>query len=127
MEKRRAKYGPNQLTPPKQKSIFVIFCTHVFSPFNMVLWVAATLAFIVFGLDSSTVDFVSLSAFFPFSSHLFCVKVVIGGILVVVIFVTGSFAFFQDVKSAKVMEGLKNSKWKFYILLLIFSPLVSRT
>jgi len=59
--------------------------------FSLLLWLAAALCFFAYGLDSSIDDYLYL-----------------GVVLAAVTLATGLFSFYQEYKSAAIMEGFKN-------------------
>ena len=67
------RYGPNVITPPKQRSEIVKFLLHLFAGFSALLWIGAILCFISYTIQearSSNVpeDYVSwLKISFPHS------------------------------------------------------------
>jgi ABC-type branched-subunit amino acid transport system ATPase component len=83
--------GPNMLTPPKQTPWWVKLLKQLVGGFQLMLVGAAILCWIVANL-SDPVD--SQTNF-------------LGYVLVAVVVFTGVFAFFQEAKSDKVMEGFK--------------------
>lgn len=46
--------GPNALTPPKKKSLWMLYLLHFTQLFNVLLIVSGVLSFILFAIDSST-------------------------------------------------------------------------
>jgi len=90
-----AKYGPNQLTPPKQTSEWVKFAAQLFGGFSLLLWIGAILCFVAYSIQAFTSDDAKLNDLY------------LGIVLAVVVFVTGAFAYFQERKSSKIMESFK--------------------
>ena len=80
--------GPNRLTPPKQTPWWVKLIKQLVGGFQLMLIGAAVLCWVVANL-SNPVD--QQTNF-------------LGYVLVIVVVVTGVFAFFQEAKSDKVME-----------------------
>ena len=78
-----AEYGLNELTPPHQTPELVKFLKTLFTGFSLLLWVAAILSFLAYGLEA-------------------------GSVLVFVVIVTGIFSYYQESKSSSVMESFKN-------------------
>ena len=85
-----AEYGLNVLSHPLR----VVTCPHqtpeldkflktLFTGYSLLLWVAAILSFLAYGLEA-------------------------GSVLVFVVIVTGIFSYYQESKSSSVMESFKN-------------------
>ncbi len=85
------KWGPNQITPPPVVHWFVKFLLNMIGGFQLMMWVGATLCFIVYGISKAT-DTQTL---------------VLGIVLVLVVLVTTVFQSYQEGKSDKVMAELK--------------------
>jgi len=90
------KHGPNALTPPPTTPEWVKFCQNMFSGFAMLLWFGATLCFIAYGIQASAYEE-------PPDDNLY-----LGIVLTTVVVVTGIFSYYQESKSAKIMESFKN-------------------
>ncbi|XP_055920575.1 sodium/potassium-transporting ATPase subunit alpha-like [Eupeodes corollae] len=87
--------GPNTLNPANQTSEWKRFLQHMCGGFAIVLWIGAALcvlAYVIEGQGSSD----------PKEDNL-----VLATALVVVVSVTGIFAYFQEVKSSKIMDSFK--------------------
>lgn len=82
--------GPNALTPAKVTPWWVKFGLQLFGGFAGLLWVGAILCFVGYGLDQSTQE-----------------NLYLGVVLVLVVVITAVFSYYQDAKSAAVMEGFK--------------------
>merc|ERR1719466_171242 len=91
-----AEHGLNQLTPPKQTPEWVKFCQCLFSGFAMLLWVGAILCFVAYSIQATNYEE-------PPDDNLY-----LGIVLSAVVTVTGIFSYYQESKSAKIMEGFKN-------------------
>merc|ERR1712179_21575 len=91
-----AQYGLNQLTPPKTTPEWVKFCQCLFSGFAMLLWFGAILCFLAYGIQASAYEE-------PPDDNLY-----LGIVLSAVVTVTGIFSYYQEAKSAKIMESFKN-------------------
>merc|ERR1712001_590478 len=91
-----AEYGLNQLTPPKTTPEWVKFCQCLFSGFAMLLWFGAILCFLAYGIQASAYEE-------PPDDNLY-----LGIVLSAVVTVTGVFSYYQEAKSAKIMESFKN-------------------
>lgn len=83
--------GPNMLSPPKVTPWYVKLLAQFLNFFAILLEIAAVLCFIAYGIDQED----------PHNLYL-------GSVLVVVVFVTAVFSFFQEFKSEKTMEKFKN-------------------
>merc|ERR1740136_560805 len=90
------EYGPNSLTPPPKTPEWVKFCQQMFSGFACLLWLGAILCFLAYGIQASAYEE-------PPDDNLY-----LGGVLTVVVTVTGIFSYYQESKSAAIMESFKN-------------------
>merc|ERR1711910_96449 len=90
------KHGPNELTPPPTTPEWIKFCKCLFSGFAMLLWFGAILCFIAYGIQASAYEE-------PPDDNLY-----LGIVLSAVVTVTGIFSYYQEAKSAKIMESFKN-------------------
>merc|ERR1711931_584832 len=91
-----AEYGPNALTPPPKTPEWVKFCKNMFSGFAMLLWIGAILCFVAYSIQASAFEE-------PPDDNLY-----LGIVLSAVVTVTGVFSYYQEAKSAKIMESFKN-------------------
>merc|ERR1712180_262501 len=91
-----AEYGLNQLIPPPTTPEWVKFCKCLFSGFAMLLWFSAILCFLAYGIQASAYEE-------PPDDNLY-----LGIVLSAVVTVTGIFSYYQEAKSAKIMESFKN-------------------
>merc|ERR1711970_515093 len=91
-----AEYGRNELTPPPTTPEWVKFCQCLFSGFAMLLWFGAILCFLAYGIQASAYEE-------PPDDNLY-----LGIVLSAVVTVTGIFSYYQEAKSAKIMESFKN-------------------
>merc|ERR1719158_378823 len=100
--------GKNELTPPPQtpewvkfcKQLFsgwVKFCKQLFSGCALLLWVGGILCFIAYAVQS-----------FQNPDDTPKDNLYLGIVLVVVVCVTGIFSYYQESKSAKIMESFKD-------------------
>eukprot|EP00954_Amorphochlora_amoebiformis_P000625 49402-Amorphochlora_amoeboformis.AAC.2 len=87
---RLARDGPNELSPPPSLPWYVVFMQHMTGFFSLLLWGAAVLCFIAYGIDSNAVD-----------------NLYLGIVLAVVVFLTGCFSYYQDAQADAVMQGFK--------------------
>merc|ERR1712038_1509033 len=85
------KYGPNKLTPAKTKHPLVLLLEQMTGFFSLLLWLAAALCFLAYGLDDSIPD-----------------NLYLGIVLAAVTFVTGIFSFYQEYNANAIMEGFKD-------------------
>merc|ERR1712045_727068 len=90
------QYGLNQLTPPPTTPEWVKFCQNLFSGFACLLWLGAILCFLAYGIQASAYEE-------PPDDNLY-----LGIVLSAVVTVTGVFSYYQEAKSAKIMESFKN-------------------
>merc|ERR1712227_637342 len=91
-----AEHGLNQLTPPPTTPEWVKFCQNLFSGFACLLWLGAILCFIAYSIQASAFEE-------PPDDNLY-----LGIVLTAVVIVTGIFSYYQESKSAKIMESFKN-------------------
>merc|ERR1711981_115069 len=90
------KHGPNALTPPPTTPEWVKFCQQLFGGFATLLWVGAILCFVAYSIRASAYEE-------PPDDNLY-----LGIVLSAVVTVTGIFSYYQEAKSAKIMESFKN-------------------
>merc|ERR1712226_1593793 len=90
------EHGKNQLTPPPTTPEWVKFCKCLFSGFSLLLWFGAILCFLAYTIQATNYEE-------PPDDNLY-----LGIVLSAVVTVTGIFSYYQESKSAKVMEGFKN-------------------
>merc|ERR1712212_622860 len=90
------EHGPNALTPPPTTPEWIKFCKNLFSGFAMLLWFGAILCFIAYSIQASAYEE-------PPDDNLY-----LGIVLTAVVTVTGVFSYYQESKSAKIMESFKN-------------------
>merc|ERR1712073_211080 len=90
------QYGLNQLTPPPTTPEWVKFCQNLFSGFACLLWIGAILCFLAYGIQATAYEE-------PPDDNLY-----LGVVLTAVVTVTGIFSYYQESKSAKIMESFKN-------------------
>jgi len=90
------EYGPNALTPPPKTPEWVKFCQNLFSGFACLLWLGAILCFIAYSIQATAYEE-------PPDDNLY-----LGVVLTAVVTVTGVFSYYQESKSAAIMESFKN-------------------
>merc|ERR1712168_1631343 len=90
------EHGPNALTPPPTTPEWVKFCKNMFSGFAMLLWCGAILCFLAYTIQASAYEE-------PPDDNLY-----LGVVLTAVVTVTGVFSYYQESKSAAIMESFKN-------------------
>merc|ERR1712198_350008 len=90
------EHGLNQLTPPPTTPEWIKFCQCLFSGFAMLLWFGAILCFLAYGIQASAYEE-------PPDDNLY-----LGIVLSAVVTVTGVFSYYQESKSAAIMESFKN-------------------
>merc|ERR1711937_598300 len=90
------EHGPNALTPPPTTPEWIKFCKNLFSGFAMLLWFGAILCFIAYSIQASAFEE-------PPDDNLY-----LGVVLTAVVTVTGIFSYYQESKSAKIVESFKN-------------------
>ena len=87
------EYGKNELTPPEKEPWWLTLLKSIFGGFfNVLLWVGSILCFIAYAVDPND----------PKDS----VNLYLGIVLSVVVTLTGIFGYYQESKSANLMEGL---------------------
>merc|ERR1712156_1138688 len=90
------EHGPNALTPPPTTPEWVKFCQNLFSGFACLLWLGAILCFIAYSIQATAYEE-------PPDDNLY-----LGIVLTAVVTVTGIFSYYQESKSAAIMESFKN-------------------
>ena len=96
VKKKQEEYGLNQLTPPPTTPEWIKFCKNLFSGFAMLLWLGAILCFVAYTIQATNFEE-------PPDDNLY-----LGVVLTAVVTVTGVFSYYQESKSAKIMESFKN-------------------
>lgn len=96
VEDSQKEHGLNELTPPPKTPEWVRFCKNLFSGFSMLLWIGAFLCFIAYFIQS-------LNNEDPPKDNLY-----LGIVLALVVTVTGIFSYYQEAKSARIMESFKD-------------------
>merc|ERR1711953_250412 len=90
------EHGLNQLTPPPTTPEWVKFCQNLFSGFACLLWIGAILCSVAYSIQATAYEE-------PPDDNLY-----LGVVLTAVVTVTGIFSYYQESKSAKIMESFKN-------------------
>lgn len=80
--------GLNGITPPKKKSPWLLFLSHLLGLFNMLLVISAILSFILFAIDPSSM-----------------VNLYLGGILMLVALSNAFIDFYQQYQTAAILES----------------------
>ncbi|XP_012604632.2 sodium/potassium-transporting ATPase subunit alpha-4 [Microcebus murinus] len=88
--------GPNTLTPPPTSPEWIKFCKQLFGGFSLLLWTGSGLCFLAYGIQSN------------YHEEVMKDNLYLGGILAIVVIITGCFSYFQETKSSKIMESFKN-------------------
>eukprot|EP01094_Clydonella_sp_ATCC50884_P006833 TRINITY_DN16016_c0_g1_i1.p1 TRINITY_DN16016_c0_g1~~TRINITY_DN16016_c0_g1_i1.p1 ORF type:complete len:993 (-),score=365.00 TRINITY_DN16016_c0_g1_i1:185-3163(-) len=85
------EFGLNRLKPARVKPGWMVFWSHLFSGFALLLWIAAFLCLVGFALQPAGQE-----------------NLYLGMVLIIVVTVTAVFSYSQDAKAAAVMEGFKD-------------------
>ncbi|OQV20867.1 Sodium/potassium-transporting ATPase subunit alpha [Hypsibius exemplaris] len=85
--------GPNQLPAKKQTPLWLLWVAEMTQGFSLLLWIGGILSILAWGVQSN------LQPNTP-SDNL-----VLGIVLIVVVFITGTFSFMQQSKSASIMNS----------------------
>ncbi|KAI1280840.1 Sodium/potassium-transporting ATPase subunit alpha [Halotydeus destructor] len=88
--------GPNALTPPATTPEWLRFCQNMFGSFNILLWVGACLCFFAYGVQYSTLE--------EFEDDNLYLGIALAG----VVFISGCFSYYQEAKSANIMDSFKD-------------------
>ncbi|XP_039729031.1 potassium-transporting ATPase alpha chain 2 [Pteropus medius] len=88
-----AQHGPNALSPPKETPEIVKFLKQMVGGFSILLWVGAILCWIAYGIQYASNKTSSLDS------------VYLGAVLVLVVLLTGIFAYYQEAKSTNIMAS----------------------
>eukprot|EP00731_Ephydatia_muelleri_P011630 Em0006g524a len=90
---RQRRDGPNAITPPRQLPEFLKFLKNLVGGFALLLWAAAIMSVVAYGIQQATSDGGD-------QSNLF-----LGIILVALVLVTGMFTYYQEAKSERIMKS----------------------
>ncbi|XP_051842588.1 potassium-transporting ATPase alpha chain 2-like [Antechinus flavipes] len=88
-----ARDGPNVLSPPKETPEIIKFLKQMIGGFSSLLWAGAVLCFIAYLIEFSKDKSASLD------------NVYLGGVLIVVVILTGMFAYYQEAKSTNIIAS----------------------
>ena len=91
VELRKKTYGPNSLPEKKKTPGIILFLEEISSTFSLLLWIAAALSFLAYGLSPAE------------KSNLYLAIVVI-----VIILLSGLFSYMQNAKSGEIMDSFKS-------------------
>ena len=91
VELRKKTYGPNSLPEKKKTPGIVLFLEEITSTFSLLLWIAAILSFVAYGLDQNE------------KSNLYLAVVVIA-----IVLLSGFFSYIQNQKSGEIMDSFKS-------------------
>lgn len=89
------KNGPNCLVASHTTSKFILLLEKLFSGYAAVVWVGAILSFVAYGLEAAIDTKAPLD------------NVYLGVMLVLTVFLTGFFEFYQDCVTTAIMESFK--------------------
>ncbi|KAJ8384478.1 hypothetical protein AAFF_G00204990 [Aldrovandia affinis] len=88
--------GPNELKPPKGTPEYVKFARQLAGGLQCLMWVAAAICFIAFGIEFAKGDLAS-------EDNLYLAVT-----LIAVVVVTGCFGYYQEFKSTNIIASFKN-------------------
>ncbi|CAJ0957790.1 unnamed protein product [Ranitomeya imitator] len=88
--------GPNELKPPKGTPEYVKFARQLAGGLQCLMWVAAVICLIAFGIQCSQGDMTS-------ADNLYLAIT-----LIAVVVVTGCFGYYQEFKSTNIIASFKN-------------------
>jgi sodium/potassium-transporting ATPase subunit alpha len=91
VQDRHNTYGDNLLTPPDANPWYCLLLHEMTGFFSLLLWLAAALCYLAYILDNTIPD-----------------NLYLGIVLTAVTWMTGCFSFYQEYKSAAIMEGFKS-------------------
>ena len=92
--------GPNELTARRRRPKWVKFLVTMFSGFAGLLWVAGVLCFVAYGIDVGGAAADGGGQVAPDNLYM-------GATLLGVVVFSGIFAFYQEDKSDRIMEGFE--------------------
>uniref|UniRef100_A0A8C6SWG8 Cation-transporting P-type ATPase N-terminal domain-containing protein n=1 Tax=Neogobius melanostomus TaxID=47308 RepID=A0A8C6SWG8_9GOBI len=88
--------GPNELKPPKGTPEYVKFARQLAGGLQCLMWVAAVICFIAFGIEMAKGDITSFDNLY------------LAITLIAVVVVTGCFGYYQEFKSTNIIASFKN-------------------
>ncbi|XP_026541078.1 potassium-transporting ATPase alpha chain 1 [Notechis scutatus] len=88
--------GPNELKPPKGTPEYVKFARQLAGGLQCLMWVAAAICLIAFGIQCSQGDLTSADDLY------------LAVALIAVVVVTGCFGYYQEFKSTNIIASFKN-------------------
>ena len=91
VELRKQTYGPNSLPEPKKTPAILEFLHEITNSFSLLLWIAAILSFVGFGLAPT--DYANLW---------------LAIVIIVIVLLSGLFSFIQNKKSGEIMDSFKS-------------------
>lgn len=120
--------GPNELKPPKGIPEYVKFARQLAGGLQCLMWVAAIICFIAFGIELSQgnltsfddVNYISIQSVYSIISlskqryecniffWLFSLQLYLAITLIAVVVVTGCFGYYQEFKSTNIIASFKN-------------------
>ena len=91
-----AQHGLNKLSPPQTTPEWIKFSKHMFGGFSLLLWTGSILCFAMYALQAVTIQDTP-------SDNLY-----VGIVLAGVILITGTFSYYQESKSSRIMDSFRN-------------------
>ncbi|XP_028281860.1 potassium-transporting ATPase alpha chain 1 isoform X2 [Parambassis ranga] len=88
--------GPNELKPPKGTPEYVKFARQLAGGLQCLMWVAAVICFIAFGIELARGNLTSFDNLY------------LAITLIAVVVVTGCFGYYQEFKSTNIIASFKN-------------------
>ncbi|KAI5092453.1 sodium/potassium-transporting ATPase subunit alpha-3 [Silurus meridionalis] len=88
--------GPNELKPPKGTPEYVKFARQLAGGLQCLMWVAAVICFIAFGIECAKGEIASYDNLY------------LAITLIAVVVVTGCFGYYQEFKSTNIIASFKN-------------------
>uniref|UniRef100_A0AAY5ERL1 Sodium/potassium-transporting ATPase subunit alpha n=1 Tax=Electrophorus electricus TaxID=8005 RepID=A0AAY5ERL1_ELEEL len=88
--------GPNELKPPKGTPEYVKFARQLAGGLQCLMWVAAVICFIAFGIECAKDEVASYDNLY------------LAITLIAVVVVTGCFGYYQEFKSTNIIASFKN-------------------
>ncbi|KAM7383541.1 hypothetical protein PAMP_003185 [Pampus punctatissimus] len=88
--------GPNELKPPKGTPEYVKFARQLAGGLQCLMWVAAAICFIAFGIELARGNLTSFDDLY------------LAITLIAVVVVTGCFGYYQEFKSTNIIASFKN-------------------